>query len=71
MIKSDTRHCKIKLLKGILTGENQIHDLLPKEVLVFRNSNETNLYSCEKKKHELTKVENVAYQKGHPEIIFI
>jgi len=71
MVKTRTRLDKIKFLKGVMTGQNQISELLPKEIIVFRNDNESNLFHCEKMNLEFTEKEYKTFQKEHPEITFI
>lgn len=61
-----TRQEKIKFLKGLITGENKIHELQLMQPLVFYFIAETQTYQNKKMNLEFTKEEFREYQKRHP-----
>lgn len=62
---------KIKFLNGLISGENKIYELQPRQDLVFRLNNKTQKYECEKLKCEFTEDKLREYQKRHPQISLI
>lgn len=66
MNKRHTREEKIKFLKGLITGENKIHELQPMQHLVLHFDKETQTYKNEKMNLKLTMNEFREYQNRHP-----